>query len=77
MNDVAQRRLHSFIEATLNTGAGFLISIAAGLVVYPMFGHTFRLIEVTGITAIFTVLSIARSYIVRRLFNWMHQRGWR
>lgn len=72
-----QRRLHSFIEACLNTGLGFGISVLAGVFVYPLFGVSFSVIELTGITAIFTVISILRGYIVRRLFNWMHIKGWR
>lgn len=64
----------SFIEALLNTGVGFGISVAAGVVVYPLFGVTFRLAELSAITAIFTVLSILRGYLVRRVFEWIHCR---
>jgi len=74
---MSQRRLYSLIEALFNTGVGFGISVAAGVVVYPMFGHSFGLIQLSGITAIFTAISILRGYVVRRLFNWMHGRGWR
>lgn len=74
---MSQRRLTSFIEAVVNTGLGFGISVVAGVLVYPLFGVTFRLYELTAITAIFTVLSIVRGYIVRRIFVWTHRKGWK
>jgi len=64
-----QSRLGSFIEATINTGIGFVMSILLSMIVYPMFGHAFTLAQNVGITAIFTIASIARSYCVRRWFN--------
>lgn len=72
-----QRRLVSFLEALFNTGVGFGLSIGVGVVVYPLFGHKFSIPELTGITTIFTLVSILRGYVVRRLFNWMHIKGWR
>lgn len=72
-----QRRLHSFIEACLNTATGFGISVLAGVFVYPLYGVTFTVVQLTGITAIFTIISILRGYMVRRVFNWMHVKGWR
>jgi divalent metal cation (Fe/Co/Zn/Cd) transporter len=64
-----QSRFGSFMEANANVFAGTGISYAAGFIVYPAFGHTFHPFELVGITAIFTALSIARSYIVRRISN--------
>ena len=69
---MSQRRLTSFVEAAFNTGLGFGISVAAGVLVYPLFHVELRLIDITGVTAIFTVISVLRGYIVRRLFNWLH-----
>jgi len=64
-----QTRLASLIEATANTAIGFAVSMALGAIVYPLFGHRFDAAELTGITAVFTVASIARGYVVRRWFN--------
>lgn len=64
-----QTRLGSLIEAILNTAFGFVVSVALSLIVYPLFGHSFTLAQNIGITAIFTVASVARGYVVRRLFN--------
>lgn len=64
-----QSRLGSLVEATINTAIGFVMSILLSMIVYPMFGHAFTLAQNIGITAIFTIASIARSYCVRRCFN--------
>ena len=70
-----QTRLGSLIEALLNTAIGFGVSLALAAVVYPLFGHAFTLAQNVGITCIFTVASIARSYAVRRWFNARLQRA--
>ena len=66
---MSQSRRHSMIEAIAGTAIGFIVSVLASYVVYPAFGHVFTLAQNISITAIFTVLSIARGYFVRRLFN--------
>ncbi len=72
-----QRRIVSLIEALFNTAVGFGLSVGIGVVVYPIFGHSFDVIQLTGITAIFTVVSVVRGYIVRRTFVWAKQKGLR
>ncbi len=66
---MTQTRLQSLIEALVNVAIGMVISVALSLVVYPLFGHAFTLGQNIGITIIFTVASIVRSYCVRRWFN--------
>ena len=64
-----QKRKHSLIESIVNTAIGFVISVAIGVVVFPMFGYSFRLGSVSGITVVYTVVSIGRNYLIRRIFN--------
>lgn len=66
---MTQTRLQSMIEALVNVALGMVISVLLSLVVYPAFGHAFTLAQNIGITVIFTVASILRSYVVRRWFN--------
>ena len=66
---MTQSRRHSLIETVTGVAVGFVVSVLASMVVYPLFGHAFTLGQNVGITIIFTVLSIARGYCVRRLFN--------
>ena len=64
-----QSRIGSLVEACIGTAIGFAVSIGLSCVVYPMFGHAFTLAQNFWITAIFTVASVIRSYIVRRWAN--------
>jgi hypothetical protein len=66
---VTQSRRHSLAEAMTNTVVGLLVTLGAQLVVYPFYGATFTFSQNAQITLIFTALSIARSYILRRWFN--------
>lgn len=64
-----QSRLGSFIEVCINTAVGLLTAFVLGIVVYPWFGHAFTVPQNAGISAVFTVVSLLRGYIVRRWFN--------
>jgi len=57
------------IETVAGVAIGFVVSVAASFVVYPLFGHSFTLSQNIGITIIFTVRSFVRGYVVRRAFN--------
>lgn len=72
-----QSRLQSFIESCINVAIGYGIALASQILVFPLFGINIPLSSNIAIGAIFTVISIARSYLVRRLFNRIHgvQRG--
>lgn len=64
-----QTRLGSLIEACMNTAIGLAVSMVANALVFPLFGFRPSLAENVAISVIYTVISIARSYIVRRWFN--------
>lgn len=49
-----------------------LMAYVTGLVVYPLHGHHFSLAENFSITLIFTAVSFARGYVIRRAFNRSH-----
>ena len=66
---MSQTRRMSLVETIAGVAIGFVVSVAASFVVYPIFGHSFTLSQNIGITIIFTVLSIVRGYLVRRAFN--------
>lgn len=70
-----QSRRMSFVEAWLNVLIGFGINFLANLVILPFFfGVHVSLLDNFYIGLIFTIISVVRSYGVRRLFNWMHLR---
>lgn len=64
-----QTRVGSLIEALVNTGVGFLISVAFSAVIYPLYGWKPSLATNMQITLWFTILSIARGYVLRRFFT--------
>lgn len=64
-----QTKLSSLIEAVINNLIAFPITFVIGPIVYPFFGHTFSMTQNLGITAVFSAVSIVRSYVIRRWFN--------
>ena len=65
-----QSRLESLVEASLNTASGFVVSLLAWRwIVAPFFGLPLDMASNLGVTTFFTVLSVVRSYVWRRLFN--------
>jgi hypothetical protein len=69
-----QSRMMSAVEAAANVGIGYLVAIAATAVILPIFGYRVTAQDAIGISAAFTVVSLLRSYALRRLFNWMGSR---
>ena len=67
-----QTRTQSLIESAANVAIGYLVALGAQFVVFPSLGIQVSLSQNLLIGAIFTVVSIARSYCVRRLFNRWH-----
>lgn len=65
----------SFSEVCFSTVFGFGINFVLQLVLYPMFAFHPSLSQNTAISLIFTAVSIARGWVVRRLFNWWDHRG--
>jgi len=70
-----QSRKHSLLEALLNTASGFLTSLLTQWLVFPWFNLHPSLQENLALTAIFTIVSIARSYAWRRVFNHLQTKG--
>jgi len=68
-----QTRTQSLIESAINVAIGYGVALAAQIAVFPMFGIRIQMRDNLLIGAIFTVVSIVRSYAVRRLFNYLHE----
>lgn len=64
-----QSRKGSLIEALINVLIGYGVSFAANMTVLPLFGFNVTLTQNLLIGLIFTVISVVRSYVVRRYFN--------
>ena len=66
---MSQSRRWSMVEAIANVAVGYGIALASQIVIFPMFGVHIPLRDNLLIGACFTVVSIARSYALRRVFN--------
>ncbi len=64
-----QTKLGSFIEAWINVAIGFTINFTANWLIFPLFGMHISLSENFVLGCIYTVISVARSYVIRRWFN--------
>lgn len=67
-----QPKWQSFLESVVNVLIGYTVALLTQLLVFPLFGIHASLQDNLIIGAIFTVVSIIRSYYLRRLFNWWH-----
>lgn len=67
---MSQSRAMSLIEACTNTGIGLAVGLCGQLIVFPAVGLSVTWEQNGLILVAFTVIAIARSYCVRRLFNW-------
>lgn len=64
-----QTKLESLFEAFVNILIGAGVSLIGQLVFFPMVGLKVSIHQNLSLMALFTVLSVVRSYYVRRLFN--------
>lgn len=65
-----QTRKMSFIESCVNNFIGLILAYFVQVVVFHLYNIKTSTQEDIEIVLIFTVVSIVRSYIVRRAFNW-------
>ena len=65
-----QSRRRSAVEAIMNVIIGYMVAVFANLIVLPMFGYNVTLSDGTAIGLAFTIISLIRSYVIRRVFNY-------
>lgn len=69
-----QTRLMSFTEAVTNVLVGYGLGVLTQVLVFPLFAIEVSIAETLEIGLVFTTVSIARSYALRRLFGRLGQR---
>ncbi|CAH1654974.1 conserved hypothetical protein [Hyphomicrobiales bacterium] len=69
---MAQSRLGSLVESVANVAVGYGVAVGAQMLIFPLFGVHISVADNMLIGALFTVVSIARSFALRRLFNRLH-----
>lgn len=71
---MSQSRLGSLAETTINMIVGFWLSVLVQAIVFPLYGYELKLHDNMAIVALFTIVSMIRSYVLRRIFNWLSAR---
>jgi hypothetical protein len=69
-----QSKSMSLLESGINIGVGFGISLGAQMVFLPMIGVPINHTQNFIFALIMTVISLARSFVLRRLFEALHIR---
>jgi hypothetical protein len=64
----------SFAESLANVLVGYCVMVLAQLIFFPVFGVSISLSGNLTLSGLFTVISIARSYSLRRLFETLYDR---
>lgn len=64
-----QSRAMSLVEAVTNVVVGYVLAILTQLAVFPLFGIKAALGEHLAIGIAFMAVSLARGYLLRRLFE--------
>ena len=64
-----QTRRHSLIESLSNVAIGYIVALISQIAIFPLFNIHVPIKDNILIGLYFTVISIIRSYILRRLWT--------
>jgi len=74
---MSQSRAMSFLEAIANVVIGYTVAVCTQILIFPVFGLHMSLGQNFKLGAAFTVVSILRSFALRRLFETIRVRNTR
>lgn len=66
---IGQSRWMSLVEAITNVVVGYGIAVGTQILIFPLFGLHTTLEQNLSMGGIFTMVSLARSFLLRRLFE--------
>lgn len=69
-----QTKLQSRIETLVQQAIGFVVAMISQLIIFPVFDIHINMKDNLLIGIYFTIVSIIRSYLVRRAFNKVHSK---
>ena len=72
-----QSRLMSLVESVVNVIVGYGVAVLTQILIFPIFGLHTTLAQNLKMGAIFTIVSIARSFALRRVFEAIRMRSYR
>jgi hypothetical protein len=65
----------SLVEAIANVAVGYAVAVLTQIIVFPLFGLQVSLVDNLAIGVAFTAISLARSFVLRRVFEAIRVRG--
>lgn len=72
---MSQSRKQSMTEVLVSTAVGYVVALISQIIIFPFYGLETHFLQDASMAGIFTVISIIRSYIFRRIFNNIHKGG--
>jgi len=70
-----QSRWHSVVESLTNVAIGYGVALASQLLIFPFYDIDISLQDNIAIGVWFTLISLVRSYVIRRYFNKRTEHG--
>ncbi|WP_394227061.1 DUF7220 family protein [Paracoccus marcusii] len=70
-----QSRAMSLVESVANVIVGYGVAVVTQILIFPIFGLHTTLAQNLKMGAIFTIVSIARSFALRRVFEAIRMRS--
>ena len=64
-----QTKIQSFIESIINILIGYFVALLSQIAIFPLFDIHVSLSDNLLIGVYFTIISLFRSYFIRRFFN--------
>ena len=64
-----QSRLMSLVESVANVVVGYGVAVVTQILIFPVFGLQTTLGQNLAMGGVFTIVSLARSFLLRRLFE--------
>lgn len=72
---MSQSRKSSFQESITNVVVGFIIGYATNAIMLPLLGMHPSFGDSVVLTVVFAIISVIRSFSIRRYYNWKDQRA--
>lgn len=66
---MSQSKIQSAIESVVNVAIGYSVAVTAQIIIFPLYGLNVPLHDNLQIGVLFTIISLIRSYCIRRFFN--------
>ena len=70
-----QSRAMSLVESIVNVIVGYCVAVATQVLIFPALGVDVTMAQNLRISAAFTMISICRSFALRRMFEAIRMRG--